>query len=247
MSAGLVARNLGFTRGPRVILDDVSFTLETGRLTALIGPNGAGKTTLMRLLLGLLAPGSGSVLLDAAPIATLPRRSIARRIAYVPQGHVPAFPFTVVEIVAMGRTPASGWGRRIGEADQAVVRHVLAQVGMSAFANRSYSELSGGERQSVLIARALAQDADILILDEPAASLDFGQQTRLMHTLKTLANDGKTILLSVHQLDLAMRWCDECLVLHHGRLLASGPPVATLTNRMLEQLYGVSADMKFST
>lgn len=243
MSGSLVARNLGFNRGARIILEDVSFVLKAGALTALLGPNGAGKTTLMRLLLGLLKPFAGAILLDAVPINILTRRQLARRIAYVPQGHVPAFPFSVAEIVAMGRTPARGWGRRIDKEDEAAVRDALHQVGMSEFATRSYAALSGGERQSVLIARALAQDADILILDEPAASLDFGQQTRLMRTLQALAGDGKTILLSVHNIDLALRWCNDCLVLKDGRLLAEGTPGDTLTPKMLSCLYGVQIDL----
>lgn len=243
MSGSLVARNLGFNRGARIVLEDVSFALKAGGLTALLGPNGAGKTTLMRLLLGLLKPVAGAILLDAVPITTLTRRQVARRIAYVPQGHVPAFPFSVAEIVAMGRTPARGWGRQIDKEDEAAVRDALHQVGMSEFATRSYAALSGGERQSVLIARALAQDADILILDEPAASLDFGQQTRLMRTLQALAADRKTILLSVHNIDLALRWCSDCLILKDGRLLAAGTPGDILTAKMLSRLYGVQIEL----
>lgn len=237
MSEGLSVRNLTFARGDRRIIDDVSLDLEPGSFTSLIGANGAGKTTLLRLLLGLSPTQSGTVMLDGRPLTSLSRRQIASRVAYVPQSHVPSFPFSVTEIVAMGRTPSSGWGARLSGADMRIVEAALERVNMEAFASRSYAELSGGERQAVLIARALAQDARILILDEPTASLDLGQQTRLMKTLSDLSGEGFAVLASLHHPDLALRWSRHAIVMKDGRILTQGAVRQALSSENLSVIY----------
>lgn len=237
MNPGLACRDLGFARAGRPVLEGITLNLAPGSFTGLIGANGAGKTTLLRLLLGLAEPAAGGVTLDGRPLNTLSRRAIASRIAYVPQSHVPSFPFTVREIVAMGRTPAIGWGAKLQAADLHAVDAALARVHMAGFADRSYADISGGERQAVLIARALAQDARILLLDEPTASLDLGQQTRLMRTLQTLTGEGYAVLASLHQPDLALRWCSDALVLHGGKALACGPVRDVLDERTLATVY----------
>lgn len=235
----LSARDLGFAREGRDALADVSFDIAPGSFTGLLGANGSGKTTLLRLLLGLIDPARGEVTLGAKPLKALTRRAIAASIAYVPQAHVAAFPFTVAEVVMMGRTAANGWGAGPAAGDRQAVAEVLNRIGMSAFADRSYAALSGGERQSVLIARALVQGARILLLDEPTASLDLGQRTRVMRMLAQLAAEGYAIVMSVHQPELVLRWCDRAILLKAGRVTAQGETAGVVTAPRLSDLYGV--------
>jgi iron complex transport system ATP-binding protein len=235
----LQAKTLRFAAGRRLILEDVSMSLTAGQFTALLGVNGAGKTTLLRLLLGLIRPSRGAVLLDEQNLTALSRRKIAQAIAYVPQAHVPAFPYTVREMVAMGRNPGLGLGRRLDRHDESVVAASLERLGMLRFAETNYASLSGGERQAVLIARALAQDARILILDEPGAALDLAQHARLMTLLSALATDGYAIMMSLHQPDHALRWCNRAVLLHEGKILANGPVRAVVTAANLSTLYRV--------
>ncbi len=240
MTAVLEARDLTLRLGKRDVLRGVSLSLSPGDCVALIGPNGAGKTSLLRVLLGLAHPHEGEVLLDGRSLAVQARRAIARRMAYVPQAHVPSFPYSVREIVAMGRTPATGWGGRFGRADDEAVARALARIGMQDFSDRSYAELSGGERQAVLIARALAQGAQILLMDEPTASLDLGQRTRLMSLLGRLSGEGHAILLSIHQPELALQWFNRAMLLRQGVLIRDGAPRAIVTSESLSELYGVT-------
>lgn len=239
---GLSARNLHFRRDGREILADVSIDVPPGTFTGLLGANGSGKTTLLRLLLGLIEPARGMVCLEETPLKSLPRRAIATRIGYVPQAHVAAFPFTVTEVVAMGRAPwrGRGWaGSRSGAADGKAVAHALERLGLTGLGRRSYAGLSGGERQSVLIARALAQGARTLLLDEPTASLDIGQQTRVMQLLHGLTKEGYAVLMSVHQPEAVLRWCGRAAFLEQGRIIAHGATADVVTAERLSRLYGV--------
>jgi iron complex transport system ATP-binding protein len=237
MTQGLEAHGLGFRRAGRQILDGISLSLGPGDMVALLGPNGAGKTSLIRILLGLLPPQQGEVWLDGTPLTQWDRRAVARRLAYVPQRHRAVFPFSVSEIVAMGRVPVSGWTLRA--ADRPTIVEALDRTRAGHLAARAYTTLSGGEQQSVLIARALAQGARTLILDEPAASLDPGQRHRLMETLRALAADGYAILASSHDIDEARRAYPRAMVLTDGRMIAEGPAGAILTPATLAQAYGV--------
>ena len=240
MSAAVIeARGLSLRLGDRQVMGDVSLDLTPGDCAALLGANGAGKTTLLRALLGFVRPDAGEVRLDGRPLAAHGRRAIARRIAYVPQAHVPSFPYTVREIVAMARAPASGWGPVRTAEDEAAISGALARLGLTGFAERSYAGLSGGERQAVLIARALGQGAQILLMDEPTASLDLGQQARLMGLLAELAAEGRAILMSTHQPELALRWFNRAVLLHGGEVLGDGAPRAVLTPETLSRLYAV--------
>ena len=240
MSGPLIeAQGLSLRLGARQVLQDVRLALRPGDCTALLGANGAGKTTLIRALLGFVRPDAGEVRLDGASLLRQSRRAVAKRIAYVPQAHAPTFPYTVREIVGMARAPASGWGGRLSAEDEAAIAGALERLSMSAFAERSYAELSGGERQAVLIARALAQGAQVLLMDEPSASLDLGQQARLMHLLGGLAAEGRAILMSTHQPELALRRFNRAVLLHKGEVFADGPPKAILTPEALSRLYGV--------
>ncbi len=239
MSPLLEARGLAFRLGDQQVLADVSLGLEAGDCAALLGANGAGKTTLLRTLLGFVRPDRGEVWLDGKPLAAHARRAIARRIAYVPQAHAPSFPYSVREMVSMARAPTSGWGPGRTAEDDAAVSGALQRLGLTQLAERSYAGLSGGERQAVLVARALAQGAQILLMDEPTASLDLGQQARLMALLAELAAEGRAILMSTHQPELALRWFNRAVLLHGGEVLGDGPPRAILTPEALSQLYAV--------
>lgn len=237
MSARLEARGLGYRIGDRVVLDAVSLALREGDLVALLGANGAGKTTLLRLLLGLVRPGAGAVLLEGRPIGSWRRGAIGQRLAYVPQGHVPVFPYLVREVVSLGRLPAATTGRGLTAEDRRVADAAMERLGIGALANRPYTQLSGGERQGVLIARALAQGARTLILDEPATGLDFGQQLRLGAILRGLSREGLAILSTTHDPLRARTSFDRAILLQEGRVLADGPAGDVITDAAVRTLY----------
>lgn len=235
----LAAVGLGFSRGRRTILDGVDLQLASGEVLALLGPNGAGKSTLLRLLLGLLRPGCGAVLLDGRPLTHYTRRELARRVSYVPQVHVPPFPYTVEQIVALGRLATSGLMRSPGAGDLAVVRELLQRLGIAHLAARAYTEISGGERQLALIGRALAQGADFLVMDEPATGLDYGHQHRLLYRLRELAAAGYGVLFTTHHPEHALLAAERTVLLRDGRLAEAGPTAAVLTQAAIERLYGI--------
>ncbi|BCK76546.1 iron ABC transporter ATP-binding protein [Acetobacter aceti NBRC 14818] len=218
------------------MLDDVSFTIGDGVLACLLGPNGAGKTTLLRAVLGL-EKVKGKVLLNGEDLSTLSPRETARRIAYVPQTHSVAFAYSVEEMVAMGRLSHARFGLLSGKDDQEVVTHALHLMNIAHLADRAYAQLSGGEQQAVLIARALAQGGRTLLLDEPASALDFGQQKRLWTQLRELAGTGYTILCTTHDPIRARDIFDEALLMRSGRLMECGSLLDVLTDEKIEALY----------
>jgi iron complex transport system ATP-binding protein len=225
-------------------LDSISLTVARGDLIGVLGPNGSGKTTLMKLLAGTLRPSSGSVALDDRPIAAWSRKDIARRIAFVPQDTHPAFDFTVLDIVMMGRFPHLGTFALEGPGDLAIARRALEATGTAAFEDRPFSTLSGGEKQRVVIAGALAQSPELMLLDEPTASLDIGHQIEVQGLLRRLNVDGRvTMVLSTHDLNLAAALCRRLVLIRDGRLLAAGPTEDVLTAAAVRALYGVDADV----
>ena len=227
-------------------LRDVSVDIPRGSLTGLLGPNGCGKTTLLNLLSGVLAPEAGSVTLDGRSLRETPRKDIARRIAVVPQETHPAFDFNVMEMVLMGRHPHLGVFQLEGPEDFGVARDSLAATGTRHLADRRFMTLSGGEKQRVVIAGALAQASDLLLLDEPTASLDLGYQLDVASLLARLNRQrGVTMVLATHDLNLAASLCDSLVLLRGGRVLAHGATRDVLTSAMVEQLYGVDADVRF--
>ncbi|MBK3510890.1 ABC transporter ATP-binding protein [Pseudomonas sp. MF6747] len=236
----LATHRLSFYIGRRLILDDLSLSIEPGDNIALLGANGAGKSSLLRLLLGLLKPAAGQVLLDGQPITALSRRAVARQLAYVPQSHVPSFPFSVAQIVAQGRLPVTGLGQAPGAVDADAVQHALNELGIEHLLERPYTELSGGERQLVLIARAMVQRARLIILDEPVTGLDYGHQLRLLALLQRLAGQGLSVLSSSHRPEQALASANRVLVLHEGRLIADGPPSAVIDSDLMQRLYQVA-------
>ena len=230
------------------VLDAVTLELRRGEVLGILGPNGSGKTTLLRLLSGSRRPSSGEVLLEDVPIATLSRRAVAQRIAVVPQETQLAYDYSVMEIVLMGRHPHLGVFELEGPADIDVAREALRATGTEQLETRQFNTLSGGEKQRVVIASALAQSADILLLDEPTASLDLGYQLEIATLLRTLNRErGVTIGISTHDLNLAAAVCNQMVLLHEGRVLASGAAADVLTPSHLRQLYGVTADVHFHT
>jgi iron complex transport system ATP-binding protein len=236
-------RDFGFGYGRRSVGRDVSFDLSPGEVLCLLGPNGGGKTTLFKTMLGLVPRQEGNVRFRGEPIHAWPRARIARAMAYVPQAHVAFFPFTVEEIVLMGRTSRMGLFAAPSGQDYDVARRAMASLGIAALAERVYTELSGGERQLTLIARALAQEPAVLIMDEPTASLDFGNQVKVLERIRQLASSGIAVVLSTHDPDHAFLCADRVAMLHDGRLLAIGAPDDTITPRNLGVVYGVDVEV----
>jgi iron complex transport system ATP-binding protein len=235
----LQARRLNYRIGLRTVLNDISLHIHPGDNIALLGANGAGKSTLLKLLLGLLKPTSGCVAIDDLPLAQLSRRHIARHLAYVPQSHVPSFPYTVEQIVSQGRLPTTGLLRAADSVDKASVQQALQDLDITHLQVRLYTELSGGERQRVLIARALVQQARVIILDEPLTGVDYGQQARLATLLQRLADQGLAVLCSSHHPEQALACANRVLVLDGGQLIADGAPHAVIDSALMQRLYQV--------
>jgi iron complex transport system ATP-binding protein len=226
-------------------LRDVSVRIERGALTGLIGPNGCGKTTLLKLLAGVLRPDDGSVSLDGERLSSMSRRHVARRIAVVPQETHPAFEYTVLEMALMGRHPHLGAFQLEGPADLAIAREALTATGTSHLAERSYMSLSGGEKQRVVIASALTQSPEVLLLDEPTASLDLGYQLEIGMLLRGLNRQrSATLVMATHDLNLAASLCDTLVLMRNGRVLATGDTSEVLTSATVRQLYDVEADVR---
>lgn len=227
--------------GGAPVIDDVSLQLARGEMLALLGANAAGKSTLVRLAAGLLPPARGRVLLDGRDLAKVGRTGLARRVAVVPQS--PSLPpaFTVRELVLMGRTPYLGFLARESARDLAIAERALERVNARALADRRLGELSGGERQRALVALALAQETDVLLLDEPTAHLDLAHQIALLDLTRGLAREqGLAVLAALHDVNLAAAYCDELAFLSRGRLIARGAPRDVLTGSTLREAYGLS-------
>jgi iron complex transport system ATP-binding protein len=228
----------------RPVLEDVSVNVARGSILGLLGPNGSGKTTLLRLLAGTLMPQSGRVLLDGSPLGGRTRREIASRIAVVPQETHSAFDFDAIDIVLMGRYPHLGAFEFEGPGDVAIAREAMAATGTDMFERRPFPTLSGGEKQRVVIASALAQQSDALLLDEPTGSLDVGYQLEIVALLERLNRErGTTMVVSTHDLNVAAALCTELALIRGGRLLAQGTVDTVLTPAAVRALYGVDADV----
>jgi iron complex transport system ATP-binding protein len=236
----LAARSLGFGYGAKVVGSGVDLEVRSGEVLCLLGPNGSGKTTLFKTMLGLLPPQAGKVLLDGIGVAGLSRLQIARRVAYVPQAHAANFPFTVADMVVMGRTAHLGLFASPSQQDRSKALAALATLGIDDLADAEYTRISGGQRQLALIARSLAQEAPAIVMDEPTASLDFGNQVMVLSEVKRLAAKGLAIVLSTHDPDHAFSIGHRVALLHGGRLIAQGKPQEVLTPAQLQAVYRVS-------
>ena len=216
--------------------------LKQGEVLALLGPNGSGKTTLLKTLLGILTPLAGEPTIDGTPIGRLSAGERARRIAYVPQSHTPSFAFTVETIVLMGRTAHGNLFSAPSGADRAVAARALERFGIAALSTRPYTMISGGERQLVLLARALAQEPRFIVLDEPTASLDFGNQGKVLREMRALAASGHGVLFTTHDPNHALRAADRAFLMRSGARLAEGKVREVLTRGRLEELYGTPVE-----
>jgi len=237
----LTARNLGVTLSGRVVLQDVSLALSAGHLVALVGPNGAGKTTLLRSLAGLI-PSEGEIQIGGEPLSALPLRERAKRFGYLPQGHVVHWPLPARDIVALGRYPHGATDpARLSARDAEAVLRAMQAVDVMEFSDRRVTELSGGERSRVALARALAVEAPVILADEPTASLDPRHQIDVMKNLRATADNGVLVIVVTHDLGLAARFADHVLVLREGRLVSQGAPTEALSEQVMADVFRISA------
>lgn len=237
----LCADKISASKGGRRILSEVGFTAPQGAITGLIGPNGAGKSTLLTALLGL-TPTVGKVTFDGQDLLAMPRRDRARLAAFVEQSATTEERMTVTDVVALGRIPfQSALASDSTQDDEALIAACLTETRMTTFASRRFDTLSGGEQQRVHIARALAQQPRLLLLDEPTSHLDISAQLQMLALLRRKADAGTTVLIALHDLNLASRYCDHLVVLDRGAIVTAGPPTAIVSPALLRSVYGVSA------
>jgi iron complex transport system ATP-binding protein len=241
MTAFLSAQDLNVKLTGRLVLNDISFSLSSGHLVALVGPNGAGKTTLLRALAGLV-PSDGAVHVGGDAVSSLTLRERARRFAYLPQGHIVYWPLPARDIVALGRYPHGATDpARLTAKDTDAVRRAMQATDVMEFAERRVTELSGGERSRVALARVLAVEAPVILADEPTASLDPRHQIDVMKSLRTAADQGTLVLVVTHDLGLAARFADTVLVLSDGRLVSQGAPAEALSEQVVADVFRISA------
>ena len=240
-SAFLTARGLSVTLAGRLVLNDVSLALSSGHLVLLVGPNGAGKTTLLRALAGLV-PSVGAIEIGGAALSSLSLRDRARRFAYLPQGHIVHWPLPARDIVALGRYPHGATDpARLTPKDTEAVMRAMQATDVVEFSERRVTELSGGERSRVALARVLAVEAPVILADEPTASLDPRHQFDVMKSLRASADKGVLVIVVTHDLGLAARFADTVLVLSDGRLVSQGTPAEALSEKIMGDVFRISA------
>lgn len=236
----LSVQALSFAYGERSVLEEISFDLQKGEFLSVLGPNGVGKSTLFRCILGLLPDYTGSIFLGGEDMRTLNRREMARRIAYIPQINRPSFGYSVLQTVLMGTTRQLSVFDQPHRAQTEQAMDALTRVGAAHLAQRDFTHLSGGEQQLVLVARAIAQQAGILVMDEPTSALDYGNQLRILKLVRELADEGYAVLLSTHNPQHALTFASRILALADGRVAALGRPQEVLTQALVHRLYGVN-------
>lgn len=236
-------KNLTFSYGKNKVLDHVSFTAMEGELLSVLGPNGVGKSTLFRCMLGLLTPDKGEIFVEGENVSLMRPGTLAQKIAYIPQSHDPVFHYSVFDMVLMGTTAQTGLFSSPKKEHKQLVGETLEKLGLSFLADRSYRTLSGGERQLVLIARAMAQKARVLLMDEPSASLDFGNRILVMNRVKELCKEGYCVIQTTHDPEQAYLYSHKILALHKGTILAHGRPRDIFNETLISSLYGVEVEV----
>lgn len=233
----LEVKNVSYSYGKSEKLHKVSFKVEAGELMCVLGPNGCGKTTLLKNILGLLTPSSGSVLIDGEDVQKLSPKKLAQVMGYIPQAHTPPFPFKVSDVVLMGRTAYLSSLALPNKKDEEIAYDSLAKLNITHLKDNIYTKISGGERQLVLIARALAQQPKILIMDEPTSSLDFGKQNIVLEHVRLLSQKGISILMVTHDPGHALFCADQVITLQKGRLLKIGTPQDVISEESMKDMY----------
>ena len=241
--SGLRADDIAFSYGEIPVLDGASLAVAPGEVVGLIGPNGAGKTTLLRVLAGLLAPGGGSVSIGDRPLPELSDGERAKSLAYLPQGAPAFWPLTVERVVELGRIPHRAWWQRLGESDRAAIERAIAAADVGRLRDRVVTRLSGGERARVMLARVFASEAGIILADEPVAALDPFHQLQVMKTLREHAGSGGSVLVVMHDLNLAARFCDRLVAIDRGRVIAAGTPRQVLDDPATAAAYSVNIEL----
>ena len=221
------------------VLEDISFQVDGGEFVSVLGPNGVGKSTLFRCILGSLDRYSGTIRVDGTDIRQLSQREMSRHIAYIPQTHRPTFGYTVLDTVLMGTTRQLSAFQHPGKAQIELAEQAMERVGIPHLRQRNFAHLSGGGQQLVLVARAIAQQADILVMDEPTSALDYGNQLRILQQVQQLSREGYTVLLSTHNPQHTLTFSDRVLALHKGQLIADGAASEVLTPVLMKTLYGI--------
>jgi iron complex transport system ATP-binding protein len=239
----LSVKDISFNYNSTEALRHISLDVGDGQVVSIVGPNGSGKSTLIKCIDRILTPSSGSILVDREDIMRMSRMQLAQRIAYVPQNSLRVFPNSVFEVVLMGRRPHLAW--KGNEDDEQIVWAVLRLLGLEDFALASFNELSGGQQQKVLIARALAQEAGVILLDEPTSNLDIWHQIDVMDILRTLVRkQGLTAIIAIHDLNIAARYSDMVVMMKRGKIIAAGKPGNVFNGETLESVYGIRANVR---
>lgn len=237
----LSARNVNIVMGETTVVHDISFIVEAGEFVGIIGPNGAGKSTLLRGLRGLIPVTAGDIRLFEQPVGSLGHKQVARMVAYMQQEVNVGFGFTAEEVVLAGRYPYLKWWQNEREEDYRIARKYMAFTGVEDLADHPVQQVSGGERQRILLAKVLAQETPLVFLDEPTASLDLVYQEEIFRCCQTMCNQGKTILIIAHDLKLAAKFCSRLILLARGRVIADGTAPEVITVENLEKAYGLHA------
>ncbi|MCS0635968.1 ABC transporter ATP-binding protein [Streptomyces sp. LP05-1] len=238
----LTARGLTLAYDDRTVVDGLELAVPDGRVTAIVGPNACGKSTTLRALGRLLRPRGGAVLLDGTELARLPTRRVARSIGLLPQSPVAPEAITVADLVARGRQPHQAWWRQWSDEDERAVTDAMARTGVTALADRPVDELSGGQRQRVWLAMALAQETELLLLDEPTTFLDIAHQVEVLDLIRRLNRTrGRTVVLVLHDLNQAARYADHLIAMRAGRIAAEGPPREVVTAALVREVFGLEA------
>ncbi len=237
------ARDVNFAYTDKTVLNNISVSIHEGEIVTLLGPNGSGKSTLLKLFMGLIRPKSGLVCLNGRDVAAFPQKELAREIAYVPQVHKSAFPYTVLDIILMGRMPHKTFFFRYSRDDMRIARSAMEKLSIAHLSGRPYTEISGGERQLTLIARALAQGPRVFVMDEPASGLDYGNQLRLLEQITVLSKEGYTFIKSTHSPEHALWIADRAVMIRGGEIIADGHCGNVVNSEMLFRLYDTKVNI----